>query len=415
MEFYFPDSQDTVDPSFDFETEERSDARIRHRDDLYAHEIFSERCYDGLLVSKGIVDGFVNTTSRYTLAQRHRLLREGAKRFFRTANSRFGQIKLMGDCGAFTYFREFEPPYTVNDVVRFYEECGFDLGISIDHIVMAFDVQWDQPGMIAPAATEAFRRRELTLALARDFLLQTKHHASFHPIGVAHGWSPGSYAHSVKQLQAMGYDYIAIGGLVPKKTWEIQSILTAIADVRYPATKLHLLGVTRLDAYHDFARAGVASLDSTSPLRQAFKDARDNYYTASRTYVALRIPQLDANPKLKKGILSGRISQACARTLETECLRRMAEWDSERCSLDDVLVPLCEYGRLLDPSFKMESAYREVLQDAPWKDCSCDICKTLHHHVILFRGAERNRRRGLHNVSILYRRLQHSMAQFASS
>ena len=39
MRFYFPDSQDQIDPSFDFETEERSPFRIRQRDDLYAHEV----------------------------------------------------------------------------------------------------------------------------------------------------------------------------------------------------------------------------------------------------------------------------------------------------------------------------------------------------------------------------------------
>ena len=57
MKFFFPDSQDLVDPSFDFEKETRSDQRLRHRDDLYAHEVFSEPAYDGLLVSKASVDG----------------------------------------------------------------------------------------------------------------------------------------------------------------------------------------------------------------------------------------------------------------------------------------------------------------------------------------------------------------------
>jgi hypothetical protein len=33
MKFFFPDAQDLVDPSFDFERETRSELRIRHRDD----------------------------------------------------------------------------------------------------------------------------------------------------------------------------------------------------------------------------------------------------------------------------------------------------------------------------------------------------------------------------------------------
>lgn len=40
VKFYLPDSQDHVDPSFDFETEKRGVMRRRQRDDLYAHEVF---------------------------------------------------------------------------------------------------------------------------------------------------------------------------------------------------------------------------------------------------------------------------------------------------------------------------------------------------------------------------------------
>jgi hypothetical protein len=37
MKFFFPDSQDQVDPRFDFESEEHSPFRVRQRDDRYAH------------------------------------------------------------------------------------------------------------------------------------------------------------------------------------------------------------------------------------------------------------------------------------------------------------------------------------------------------------------------------------------
>ena len=130
MKYFLPDSQDLVDPSFDFERERRSVTRLRQRDDFYAHEVFKDAAFDGILVSKGIVDGSQNTGGRYTLAQRHRLLREGAREFFRL--DRAGKLSLptMGDCGAFTYLKEKDPPYSVDDVLRFYVECGFDYGIS---------------------------------------------------------------------------------------------------------------------------------------------------------------------------------------------------------------------------------------------------------------------------------------------
>src|SRR5262245_12372997 len=121
MKFFFADSFDVVDPSFDFDLESRSPERIRHRSDAYAHELFTAPAYDGLLVSKGIVD-----TARYSLAQRHRLLRIGGKEFLRARAAAWGELPIMGDCGAFTYVRETKPPVTVDDVLRFYTECDFD-------------------------------------------------------------------------------------------------------------------------------------------------------------------------------------------------------------------------------------------------------------------------------------------------
>ena len=45
----------------------------------------------------------------------------------------------MGDCGAFTYINDDVPPYTPDEVIDFYDECGFDLGISIDHVIFGYD------------------------------------------------------------------------------------------------------------------------------------------------------------------------------------------------------------------------------------------------------------------------------------
>ena len=82
---------------------------IRHQDDQYAHEVFSKPPYDGILVSKSIVDGTSEGSGRYTLAQRHRFYRVGVREFFRLGDSK---LKTMGDCGAFSYIREPVPPVT---------------------------------------------------------------------------------------------------------------------------------------------------------------------------------------------------------------------------------------------------------------------------------------------------------------
>jgi hypothetical protein len=76
------------------------------------------------------------------------------------------------------------------------------------------------------------RPPELTLELAAEFLRRRRAtNASFEPLGVAQGWSPTSYAKAVKSLQAIGYDYIALGGMVPLKTVEVEACLSAIEDL----------------------------------------------------------------------------------------------------------------------------------------------------------------------------------------
>lgn len=413
MKYYLPDSQDHVDPSFDFETERRDVMRRRQRDDLYAHELLSSRSYDGLLVSKGIVDGFGETGSRYTLANRHRLLRAGARAFFRMDECPWGQIPIMGDCGAFTYVREENPPYSVDAVVDFYLECGFDHGISVDHVILQYNPSWEEDGT---TPSEVRTRQEITLELAQEFLQRCQtEHVPFEPLGVAQGWGPRSYAHAVNALQKMGYRYIALGGMVPLKTKDILTSLEAISVVRNPETRLHLLGVSRTEHLQAFSRLGVFSFDSTSPLRQAFKDDKDNYYTLERTYPAIRIPQVEGNPKLQKRISSGKVSQERARFLERGCLDAMRKFDQDAASVEEVVERLSEYENLYDGRTDHSAAYREVLEARPWRACPCDVCRTLGRHVILFRGAERNRRRGFHNISVFYRRLQAGVVHAANA
>lgn len=159
MKFFLPDSQDLVDPSFDFERERRSRERQRHHDDLYAHEVFATPPMDGLLVSKSIVEGFGVQGGRYPLAQKHRLLRQGAPAFFRVKRATT-QLEFMGDCGAFSYVNEEEPPYTVREVLDFYEGCRFDYGLAVDHIILQYTPAADAPGASEDLVAPAIRARQ---------------------------------------------------------------------------------------------------------------------------------------------------------------------------------------------------------------------------------------------------------------
>ena len=402
MDFYFPDSQDQIDPSFDFISEERSVFRVRQRDDFYAHEIHKKIPYTGILVSKTIVDG-LGGAGRYTTAQRHRLYRLGVRGFFRLDRRGRGALKTMGDCGAFSYVADERPPYTPDEVIDFYEGCGFDQGIAIDHVIFGYRAQSDVDGEVDSSWIE---RQELNLRLAEQFLERWRaRDCAFEPVGVAHGWSPRSYAESVARLQELGYKRIALGGMVPLKTLQILECLECIDEVRDEDVAFHLLGVTRTENVTSFIAYGVESFDSTSPFRQAFKDDKDNYYWKGRTYTALRVPQVEGNSKLGARIRAGLIDQSEARALEHEALRVIRAYDADQASIMDAINALRAYDELQGRN-DLTGRYRETLEDQPWKKCRCGVCTAAGVEVILFRGTERNKRRGFHNLFVFNQRLQ---------
>ncbi len=408
MKFFFPDSQDQIDPAFDFVTEERSVHRVRQRDDLYAHEVLDGTPYDGMLISKPIVDGTMQGSGRYTIAQRHRIYRSGVHRFLRLDRPDGRRLEAMGDCGAFSYVRDDLPPYTPDEVIDFYEDCGFDLGFSVDHVILAFSDGADDSlfgeELVDPAWGE---RQKITLELAAEFLHRHRERRStFTPIGVAQGWSPQSYAYAVAELQRIGYDRIALGGMVPLKTHQILSSLAAIDDNRDSRTQLHLLGVTRTEHLAQFTGYGVTSFDSTSPFRRAFKDDRANYWTAERTYVAIRVPQVDGNPKMKRLVKAGQIDQGVALTLERESLSALFAYDVGEGSLADALDAVLRYAELYEPGKDRRTTYSEFLEAQPWKHCTCGICSDVGINVAIFRGTERNKRRGFHNIHVFNQQLQ---------
>jgi hypothetical protein len=405
MRFFFPDSQDQVDPGFDFITEERDPYRVRQRDDLYAHEVFDPPPFDGLLVSKSIVDGYSDgTAGKYTAAQRLRLYRERARRFFRLDQAH-GLLKIMGDCGAFSYEKDPKPPYSVDDVIGFYDECEFDYGISVDHVIFNKNPLAAQVHKDDEELTKWRERQDLTLTLANDFWKACKdRRVRFAPLGVAQGWHPPSYAESVAKLQQIGYRRIAMGGMVPYKTREIIACLQAVHGVRERGTQLHLLGISRCENIPTFATLGVTSFDSTSPFQQAFKDERNNYHTPDGAYVALRVPQVEGNVKLRKRIQAGEVDQRLALALERAALRLVREYDAGRASLEEAVQALQDYSRVWDTKDR-GPAYRRTLGDRPWRDCPCDLCRTLGIDIAIFRGSERNKRRGFHNLYVFRRRL----------
>ena len=91
MKFIFADAQDMIDPNYDFLNDEFSPNRILQRTDKYPHEVFEQKPYDGMLLSRGLIDdGVYKSASRaYSAAQSRRMKLEGIKRFLRYYSNGF--------------------------------------------------------------------------------------------------------------------------------------------------------------------------------------------------------------------------------------------------------------------------------------------------------------------------------------
>jgi len=51
-----------------------------------------------------------------------------------------------------------------------------------------------------------------------------------------------------------------------------------------------------------------------------------------------------------------------------------------------------------------------TLEDRPWEDCDCEICRDARIEVLIFRRNNRNRRRGFHNNYMFYQLMDKTIA-----
>jgi hypothetical protein len=397
MQYFIPEWDDRVDPGYDFLTDTLTASRDPYKDDIYAHQIYSNPNYNGILVSKGIVESSKKKKAQIEEVRIHKFIRF------------LGSV--MGDCGAFGYIKEEVPPYNTEEILEYYQHIGFDYGVSIDHLI------------VGPFAESGVRekRYELTIKNAKDFIQKHRDGGyTFTPIGAVQGWSPESYANAVKTYIEMGYEYIGLGGLARTPSKEIIEILESIHPHLTPKTRMHLFGVGRLNAVPVLRHLGVTSFDSASPLRKAWLDSAANYHTFDgKTYAAIRIPKVDgAGVRIKRLLEAGVSDRETLKRLEENALHTLREFDAGRVTLESTLSSLLALDELLElprdgevnPQYKARrlarhaQMYRELLEEQPWKKCDCVICQEIGIEVVIFRGNDRNRRRGFHNTYIFHKR-----------
>jgi len=388
LTYFIPEWDDLVDPDFDFETDTHSGGSGDWSNETYAHQMYPEPNYDGILISKVVAEKSKKKAERINQLGVHRYLR--VPRAF----------PIMGDCGAFSYINDHVPPYQTDEILDYYTRLDFDYGVSIDHFAIG-------------EGAERQRRYELTIANAADFIRGHKAKAlSWTPIGALQGWDEASFANAAKQYVAMGYDYIAVGSMVRRRTPEILSIVRAVRAVIPASVRLHLFGVARLNAVDDLAKAGVTSADSASALRRAWMGTGQNYLGLDgKQYAALRIPEGGKSFRAKRMVSEGRASAAEVQRLERASIDAMHAYDRGETSVDTVLDILHEYDKLITPDRPdNRRVLREALEAKPWKACGCAICQKDGIDVMIFRGNNRNRRRGFHNTYRFYQLFQIALA-----
>ncbi len=418
MKYFLPYWEDWVHKDFDPITETYTKKGFENS--IFAHEILEKPIYDGILVSLGLFEfklklikenGFPRIRDFYNIREYLRLPK---------------QYSIMGDCGAFTYINEKNPIISVEKAVYYYESLGFDYGISVDHICSDTIVLKDKSqidnfsfikaiqqknGKIKLILSEEEReyRRRLSIENAYKFLKLSKN-KSFIPVGAVQGYSIETYIDSAKQLINQGYEYLAFGGLAPRKTEFISKLLDKInKEIDTTKIKIHILGVLREELLEKMKKYNIYSFDSASYYRKAWLKPTQNYLGIDKKwYPSIRVPYSFNLLKLKRDNSSIYIYNLLEK--ENRILMNLRQYDRGFIkNLDCLIEDILKYDKmLLRKSFceeKFYNLYKEVLESKIWKECECSICKTLGIDVIIFRGSNRNKRRGFHNTYIFYTRI----------
>ena len=299
--------------------------------------------------------------------------------------------------------KEPEPTITVEQAASLYELHEFDLGSSVDHIPAPF---------LSPDEQE--RRVSLTREKAAAFIeIHRCLNCRFTPVGVVQGTSPESYAAQLPDYVEMGYEHVGIGGLVFRSDSEIAEILRGVAGMRKRLGRplwLHAFGIFRPRLQPLFRELRVTSFDSASYFRKAWLRSDQNYLGVDgRWYAAVRIPA-SADPRTRKKLGGKGVSLKKAEKLEREALKAVSLYGKKQLSLRETLQAILAYDNLVDRSEKTEKdlarAYEVTLEARSWEKCPCPVCFALGINVVVFRGSNRNKRRGIHNTWLLFERVR---------
>ena len=133
-------------------------------------------------------------------------------------------------------------------------------------------------------------------------------------------------------------------------------------------------------------------------------------------YAAIRIPQATENPRLMQGIKRGIFNPEDLQRREGRALTALRQFDQGKLHIESTIEAIMDYQQFATLSgddekigknlIKVRERLERTLIDAPWKNCNCDVCAKVGVEVIIFRSANRNRRRGFHNLGVYHQHVQ---------
>lgn len=398
--YFFPDWDDYVyEPFNDKETDEFR--RSKDATKCYAHEIFGkETPYDGLLYSLGQLHTKTGPLNR--------LHKKGS--FNLRSEMRIpAEMLLFGDCGAFSYMTDSTPPFSPEKAASLYHKFGFNLGASVDHIPVS-----------SLSSKKKEERMALTVKYAKEFfeIHKSRDEYQFMPIGCIQGITPKDYADFASEYIEWGYKYIALGGLVRRPDSEILEIITAVREALQGHTRskdeniwVHLFGILRPNLQPIFRHLGVSSFDSASYMRKAWTCSNKNYLAVDGTwYGSIRIPFSTSKAMREVAESDPTLSNEGMQELEEKCLSNLKRFDDKKIPKEEVLEDINNYSALLQRKWTynhFSEKHEQLLEERPWEKCKCKVCKDASIDIVVFRGANRNRRRGLHNTWVFYHKILH--------
>ena len=416
--YFLPDWDDLLDPNFDFEQDAFSGKTRAEREDEHCCVLMqSKKMCDGVLVSLAQQGTSKGPLRRLEGTELGALSPLPLRKHFGLSSGQY----LFGDCGAFSYVNEDQPTIPVEQAAALYELYGFDFGASVDHIPVR---KINKNGKRTPLSNEKRQERvKITRENAKQFIEATKKRkAGFNPVGTIQALSPEEYTQSVRDYYDFGYRHLAIGGLVPLKDSEIESIVRAViasANELKERPWIHLFGVFRPKLQDVFRELKIDSFDSATYFRKAWLRSDQNYLgTDGEWYAALRVP-MTSDGRTRKRLEAVHTDIEQLEKEEREVLRLLCLYDEDQANIGDVLDAVLSYDQHLlrkSETQSMRQKYRRTLEKRPWRACECPFCKEIGIHTLIFRGANRNKRRGAHNTLMLYGQLhqiEHSKGVFA--